>query len=74
MKKRKAPGRRRPSEQLRNNRRDYPQDGSGHTYNLRDVPQGVWGAAVEHARIQRVSLRWVLIRLLDQYAKGTVSP
>jgi hypothetical protein len=74
MSKPKTPGRRKPSEQLRTNKRDYPRDGTGRSYAFHDIPQDVWAAAAERAQVERVGMRWVLIRLLDQFGKGTVSP
>ena len=65
---------RQPDEVLYNQSHDYPIDGKGHSYNLKDVPRKVWDNAQERARVEKRSLRSILIGLLARYGDHEVRP
>ena len=64
---------RQPGERLRAYTHDFPV-GDGKTFKIRDVPHDIFNRARERARIEQRSLRWIVIRLLDRYGKGEVTP
>lgn len=74
MKKKGAP-RRRVNERRYQQTDDYPINApNGHDYVVKCIPETVWRKARERAQVQRRSIRWVLISLLEQYSKGQVTP
>ena len=53
--------------------REYPVD-RGHDYLLRGVPLETWRRALKRAKSEERAVRVVLIRALEEYAAGRLSP
>jgi hypothetical protein len=72
---RKAGGRR-PQRQIQLPARyshEYPVE-TGHNYLVRSIPLAIWARARKRALAEQRAIRGVVIRALELYAAGRLSP